>query len=86
WAIDGGSRSVTGADGAALAAMALLFAADVARSATAVGVQYHGGYGYAEEHEAQRLYRHARGTALGGGGLDAVLDELAAAVVAGEAG
>lgn len=86
WALDGASRSVTGADGAALAAMALLFAADVASSATAACVQYHGGYGYAEEHEAQRLYRHARGTALGGGGLDAVLDELAAAVVAGEVG
>lgn len=86
WALDGGSRSVTGADGGALAAMALLFAADVASSATAACVQYHGGYGYAEEYEAQRLYRHARGTALGGGGLDAVLDELAAVVVSGGAG
>lgn len=86
WALTTGERSVTGADGGALAAMALLFAADVAKVATATCVQYHGGYGFAEEYEAQRLYRHARGTALAGGGLDRVLDELAAAVAAGEAG
>lgn len=86
WALVTGERSMTGADGGALAAMALLFAADVAKVATATCVQYHGGYGFAEEYEAQRLYRHARGTALAGGGLDRVLDELAVVVAAGEAG
>lgn len=86
WSLSTGACSVTGANGRALAAMALLFAAGLASDATATCVQYHGGYGYAEEHQAQRLYRHARGTAYAGGGLDQVLDELAAAVATGGAG
>lgn len=86
WAVATGERSVTGACGEVLATMALCFAGDVARQATARCVQYHGGYGYAEEYEAQRLYRHARGTALAGGGTDGLLDDVATAIEHGEAG
>lgn len=64
WSIDQGVPSASGATGAQLAAMAFLFAADVARRTTAVCVQYHGGYGYAEEQDPQLYYRRARGWPL----------------------
>jgi alkylation response protein AidB-like acyl-CoA dehydrogenase len=44
--------------------MAFQFAAEVARDVTARCVQYHGGYGVAEEYDAQLFYRRARGWAL----------------------
>jgi 3-oxochol-4-en-24-oyl-CoA dehydrogenase len=64
WALITGAASATGARGRELATMAFQFAADVARDVTARGVQYHGGYGVAEEYDAQLLYRRARGWAL----------------------
>jgi len=78
WALTTGRRAVTGASPAALAAMAFVFAGEVARDATARCVQYHGGYGVAEEYEAQLLYRRARGWALVAGDPGDELDRLAA--------
>ena len=54
WALD------TGQPGAArLAGMALLFAAEAARFATDRSMQYHGGYGFAEEYDVQLYHRRA---------------------------
>jgi len=64
WALDSGQPAPTGASGPELASMAFLFAGDLAREATARCVQYHGGYGVAEEYDAQLLYRRARGWPL----------------------
>jgi alkylation response protein AidB-like acyl-CoA dehydrogenase len=64
WALTTGLTAPTGATGAQLAVMAFQFAAEVARDVTARCVQYHGGYGVAEEYDAQLLYRRARGWAL----------------------
>ena len=49
------------------ATMAFLFAADAAHQASATALQYHGGYGYAEEYDIQLYYRRARGWALQAG-------------------
>jgi alkylation response protein AidB-like acyl-CoA dehydrogenase len=64
WAMSRSATAPTGARGAELALMAFVFASDVARAATAAAVQYHGGYGVAEEYDAQLLYRRARGWSL----------------------
>jgi hypothetical protein len=54
WALD------TDAPGASrLAAMALLFSSETARFATDRSLQYHGGYGYAEEYDIQLYHRRA---------------------------
>ena len=47
--------------------MAFLFAAEAAQQASATALQYHGGYGYAEEYDIQLYYRRARGWALQAG-------------------
>jgi alkylation response protein AidB-like acyl-CoA dehydrogenase len=77
WALTTGTRTVTGASPAEVASMAFLFAGDVARRVTARCVQYHGGYGVAEEYDAQLLYRRARGWALVAGDPGDELDRLA---------
>lgn len=59
WALDTDAE-----DAHRLAAMAFLFAAESAQHATATSLQYHGGYGYAEEYDIQLYYRRARGWAL----------------------
>ena len=64
WALTTGTPSLTGATGEQLALMAVVFAADTARLVTARVVQYHGGLGIAEEHDAQLYYRRARGYPL----------------------
>jgi alkylation response protein AidB-like acyl-CoA dehydrogenase len=64
WSLTTGSRSVTGATGEQLALMAIVFAADTARQVTSKVVQYHGGLGIADEHDAQLYYRRARGYPL----------------------
>ena len=51
-------------DGARLAAMALLFAAEAARFAADRALQYHGGYGYSSEYDVQLYYRRAAGWLL----------------------
>jgi len=46
-------------DGSRLAGMALLFAGETARFATDRSLQYHGGYGFAEEYDIQMYHRRA---------------------------
>jgi alkylation response protein AidB-like acyl-CoA dehydrogenase len=64
WSLTTGRASLTGATGEQLALMAIVFAADTARQVTSRVVQYHGGLGIAEEHDAQLYYRRARGYPL----------------------
>jgi len=47
-----------------LAGMALLFCAETARFATDRALQYHGGYGFAEEYDIQLFHRRASGWIL----------------------
>lgn len=47
-------------DAATVASMALLFAAEAAMGSAATSLQYHGGYGYAEEYDIQLYYRRAK--------------------------
>jgi alkylation response protein AidB-like acyl-CoA dehydrogenase len=51
-------------DQVALAAMAFVFASDVAAQATDRALHYHGGYGFAREYDIQLFYRRARGWSL----------------------
>ena len=46
------------------AAMAFLFASQAAQHATAAALQYHGGYGYAEEYDIGLYHRRAKGWSL----------------------
>ena len=59
------------------ATMAFLFAAEAAQQASATALQYHGGYGYAEEYDIQLYYRRARGWALQAGDPTLLYRELA---------
>ena len=54
WALDTDQPDVS-----RLAGMALLFSAETARFATDRSLQYHGGYGYAEEYDIQLYQRRA---------------------------
>jgi alkylation response protein AidB-like acyl-CoA dehydrogenase len=64
-------------DAAALAAMAFVFATDVAAMATDRSLHYHGGYGFAEEYDIQLYYRRARGWPLVAGDPGAEARRLA---------
>jgi len=64
WALMTGEPSQRGATGVELAVMAHTFAGETAREVTARCIQYHGGYGYAAEQDAQLYYRRARGWSL----------------------
>ncbi|MCY4664138.1 MAG: acyl-CoA/acyl-ACP dehydrogenase [Acidimicrobiaceae bacterium] len=66
-----------GADGARLAAMALLFSAEAARFAADRVLQYHGGYGYSAEYDVQLYYRRAAGWLLQLGEPSAEIARLA---------
>ncbi len=46
------------------AAMAKLYAAEVAREVTAEAVQLHGGYGYTREYPVERMMRDAKITEI----------------------
>lgn len=70
-----------GADGHRLAPMAFLFAADAALTAAAAALQYHGGYGFAEEYDIQLYYRRAKGWALQYGDPGGEIQRLAALVL-----
>lgn len=50
--------------GSAACSMAKLYASEVANFCAYEAVQIHGGYGYSEEYEVERLYRDARITTL----------------------
>ncbi len=54
WALDTGRPDAT-----RLAGMALLFSAETARFVTDRSLQYHGGYGFAEEYDIQLYHRRA---------------------------
>ncbi|MCW2548419.1 MAG: acyl-CoA dehydrogenase protein [Mycobacterium sp.] len=82
WSLTTGRRSVTGASGEQLALMAIVFAADTARQVTSRVVQYHGGLGVAEEHDAQLYFRRARAYPLLTGVPRLQLRELGADLVA----
>jgi alkylation response protein AidB-like acyl-CoA dehydrogenase len=64
WCAQTGQLTATGARGPEMAVMAFVFAGEVARLASSACVQYHGGYGVAEEYDAQLYYRRARGWPL----------------------
>ncbi len=81
WSLSTGLRSTTGANGTQLALMAVRFAADTAHEATARLVQYHGGLGVAEEHDAQLFFRRARAYPLVTGAPRAQLREIGGSVV-----
>ncbi len=53
-----------GERGSAEASMAKLYASEVANFCAYEAVQIHGGYGYSQEYEVERLYRDARITTL----------------------
>ena len=59
------------------ATMAFLFSAEAAQHASSTALQYHGGYGYAEEYDIQLYYRRARGWALQAGDPTLVYRRLA---------
>jgi alkylation response protein AidB-like acyl-CoA dehydrogenase len=59
-----GHRAGHRAGAADLAAMAFLFAAEQAQTASTRALHYHGGYGFMEEYDVQLLYRRAKGWAL----------------------
>lgn len=52
------------------ASIAKCFANQMAKTVTDRAMQLHGGYGYSEEYEIERLHRDAHGWALAGGTLD----------------
>ena len=52
------------ADRARLASMAFLFATELAKTATARSLHFHGGYGVMREYDIQLYYRRARGWPL----------------------
>lgn len=49
------------------ASIAKCYANEMAKRVTDLGIQLHGGYGYSEEYEIERLHRDAHGWALAGG-------------------
>ncbi len=49
------------------AAMAKLFASEVAMKVTRLAIQIHGGYGYMKEYDVERFYRDAKITVIGEG-------------------
>jgi alkylation response protein AidB-like acyl-CoA dehydrogenase len=49
------------------AAMAKLYASEVAMKVTRMAVQVHGGYGYMREYDVERFYRDAKITVIGEG-------------------
>ena len=75
WALDSDQP-----DANELAAMAYLFCTEAAQGAAAASLQYHGGYGYAEEYDIQLYYRAAKTLTLIAGSpgshYQALADEL----------
>ncbi len=63
-------------DAGRLAPMALVFAAETGRSAADRALQYHGGYGYAEEYDVQLFRRRADSWILQIGGTAAEIRRL----------
>lgn len=57
----------TGTPGTIEASIAKCYANEMAKRVTDLAMQLHGGYGYSEEYELERLHRDAHGLALAGG-------------------
>lgn len=60
-----------------LPSMAMIFAAESALSSAATSLQYHGGYGFAEEYDIQLYYRRAKGWPMQYGPVGPELQRLA---------
>lgn len=73
WALEAGLG-----DAGRLAGMALVFAAETGQFAADRALQYHGGYGYAEEYDVQLYQRRATSWILQIGGTDAEIRRLGA--------
>ncbi|WP_158548723.1 acyl-CoA dehydrogenase [Blastococcus sp. TF02A-26] len=80
WARDTGDPRA-----AALARMALLFAAETAQQTAAASLHFHGGYGFTLEYDIQLYYRRAKAWPLALGAPRHELRALAADLFAGEA-
>ena len=57
----------TGAPKQLEASLAKCFANEMVKKVTDLAIQLHGGYGYAEEYEIERMHRDAVGWAIAGG-------------------
>lgn len=60
-----------------LASMSMIFAAESALASAATSLQYHGGYGFAEEYDIQLYYRRAKGWPMQYGAVGPELQRLA---------
>ncbi|MEE9414706.1 MAG: acyl-CoA dehydrogenase family protein [Acidimicrobiales bacterium] len=72
WALDSDQG-----DALSLASMAMLFAGETAQRTSAAALQYHGGYGFAEEYDIQLFYRRAKGWPLQFGSSSSEYQRLA---------
>ena len=72
WALDANQPNAL-----TLASMAMIFAAESALASAATSLQYHGGYGFAEEYDIQLYYRRAKGWPLQYGAVGPELQRLA---------
>jgi alkylation response protein AidB-like acyl-CoA dehydrogenase len=63
--------------------MAKLFASEVAVSAAADAMRIHGGYGYSQEYEVERLFRDSMLMSIGEGTSDILRTVIARGLVAG---
>jgi alkylation response protein AidB-like acyl-CoA dehydrogenase len=79
WALDR-----NGADAAALASMAFLFAAETSFATCAESLQFHGGYGFTLEYDIQLFYRRAKAWPLALGDRHPEHRRLAALLFEGE--
>ncbi|GAA5063587.1 butyryl-CoA dehydrogenase [Thermocatellispora tengchongensis] len=64
------SQAGRGAPGPLAASIAKCTANEMAKEVSDLSIQLHGGYGYSEEYEVERLHRDAHGWALAGGTLN----------------
>ena len=80
WALDSIDKNQQ--EASLRAAAAFLFCAEAAQSAASTGIQYHGGYGYAEEYDIQLYHRRAKGWQLIAGDPSELYQKLADGLLA----
>lgn len=81
WALDTGQPNAL-----TLSSMAMVFAAESALASAATSLQYHGGYGFAEEYDVQLYYRRAKGWPMQYGAVGPELQRLADLLIPATAG